>query len=85
MTCSSLYLLPETSTTQRDNPVYIEQAVQVLVSENLDLCVSLVEKAALEKATLKIDESLADAYTERKKYKDVRRIFLSFLVVCFPS
>jgi CCR4-NOT transcription complex subunit 1 len=47
-----------------------EQVVYVIVSDNLDLACSFMEKAAAEKSVQEIDESLAVAYSNRKKHRE---------------
>jgi CCR4-NOT transcription complex subunit 1 len=47
-----------------------EQMVFVIVSDNLDLACSFMERAASEKAVREIDESLALAYHNRRKHSD---------------
>lgn len=48
-----------------------EQAIFITVADNLDLACSVVEKAAAEKAIPEIDESLATAYLNRRKHREV--------------
>ena len=48
----------------------MEQAVQVCSSENLDLCCTLIEKAAKEKAVRDVEESLAPAFAIRRKHRE---------------
>lgn len=48
----------------------IEQVVQVCSQENLDLCCTLVEKAAKEKAVRDVEEALAPAFAIRRKHRE---------------
>jgi len=48
----------------------MEQVVQVCSSENLDLCCTLIEKAAKEKAVRDVEESLAPAFAIRRKHRE---------------
>ncbi|BGP66545.1 CCR4-NOT core subunit cdc39 [Rhodotorula toruloides] len=50
-----------------------EQAIQVIVAENLDLACSVVEKVAMEKAVLEVDEGLAPAYLARRSHRERSR------------
>ncbi|ORZ05070.1 CCR4-Not complex component, Not1-domain-containing protein [Absidia repens] len=50
----------------------VEQAVHLTVSDNLDLVCAVIEKAAMEKATLEVDEHLMVAFANRKKHRDQR-------------
>lgn len=47
-----------------------EQAVQVVANENLDLACSVVERVAMEKAIVELDESLAPAYQARRVHRE---------------
>ena len=46
------------------------QVVQVCSQENLDLCCTLVEKAAKEKAVRDVEEALAPAFAIRRKHRE---------------
>lgn len=48
----------------------IEQACQQVSSDNLDLGCTLIEKAAADRAIKEIDESLAQEYTFRRKFRE---------------
>ena len=48
----------------------VEQVVQVCSSENLDLCCTLIEKAAKEKAVRDVEEALAPAFAIRRKHRE---------------
>ncbi|KAK4517846.1 aminopeptidase [Mucor velutinosus] len=54
------------------NESMAEQAIILTVADNLDLMCAVIEKAAMEKATLEIDEVLAMALLNRKKHHEVR-------------
>ncbi|KAF9965878.1 hypothetical protein BGZ70_003892 [Mortierella alpina] len=47
-----------------------EQSILLTVNDNLDLACSVIEKAAMEKAIPEIEESLASAFTIRKKHRE---------------
>ncbi|KAJ3063752.1 hypothetical protein HDU98_000453, partial [Podochytrium sp. JEL0797] len=47
-----------------------EQVVFMIVSDNLDLACSVMERAAAEKSIAEIDESLATAYMNRRKHRE---------------
>jgi CCR4-NOT transcription complex subunit 1 len=47
-----------------------EQIVFVIVSDNLDLACSVMEKTAAEKSITEIDESLSAAYLSRRKHRE---------------
>lgn len=46
-----------------------EQALLLLVQDNLDLACVVIEKTAMEKALAKVDEGLATAYATRREYQ----------------
>ncbi|GAA5963421.1 hypothetical protein JCM21900_000443, partial [Sporobolomyces salmonicolor] len=50
-----------------------EQAILVLAAENLDLACSVVEKVAMEKAVLEVDEGLSPAYVARRSHRERSR------------
>ncbi|KAF9980258.1 hypothetical protein BGZ75_008644 [Mortierella antarctica] len=47
-----------------------EQAILMTVNDNLDLACSVIEKAAMEKSIPEIEESLASAFSIRKKHRE---------------
>ncbi|CAG8494332.1 7474_t:CDS:10 [Funneliformis mosseae] len=47
-----------------------EQAILIVVADNLDLACSFIEKAAMDKAVPEIDESLASSFSNRKKHRE---------------
>ncbi|CAJ0849761.1 6099_t:CDS:2, partial [Entrophospora sp. SA101] len=49
----------------------IEQAILILVSDNLELACSVIEKAAMDKAVPEIDEALSTTFSNRKKHREV--------------
>jgi CCR4-NOT transcription complex subunit 1 len=49
-----------------------EQAIILTVADNLDLMCAVIEKAAMEKATMQIDDDLATAFANRKKHREQR-------------
>merc|ERR1712185_682043 len=48
----------------------IEQVAQVCSTDNLDLCCTLIEKAAKEKAVRDVEEALAPAFAIRRKHRE---------------
>ncbi|KAI7872984.1 CCR4-Not complex component, Not1-domain-containing protein [Spinellus fusiger] len=50
----------------------VEQTVHLTVADNLDLVYAVIEKAAMEKAVIDVDEALMNAYTSRKKHREQR-------------
>ncbi|KAJ3143084.1 hypothetical protein HK101_003252, partial [Irineochytrium annulatum] len=60
-------LLLQNGFTEQSIP---EQVVYIIVADNLDLACSVMEKAAADKATLDIDETLAGAYLNRRKHRE---------------
>ncbi|GJN93365.1 hypothetical protein Rhopal_006418-T1 [Rhodotorula paludigena] len=50
-----------------------EQAILVIVAENLDLACSVVEKVAMEKAVMEVDEGLSPAYLSRRAHRERSR------------
>ncbi|KAJ3214619.1 hypothetical protein HDU67_001427 [Dinochytrium kinnereticum] len=60
-------LLLQNGYTEQSIP---EQVVYIIVADNLDLACSVMEKAAAEKATHEIDESLASAFINRRKHRE---------------
>lgn len=49
-----------------------EPAINMCVNDNIDLCCQIIEKAAQERAIPEIDESLAQAYLQRKRFRESR-------------
>ncbi|GAA5970047.1 hypothetical protein JCM3765_004764 [Sporobolomyces pararoseus] len=50
-----------------------EQAILVLAGENLDLACSVVEKVAMEKAVMEVDDGLSPAYLSRRSHRERSR------------
>ncbi|BGP21039.1 hypothetical protein JCM10213_002926 [Rhodosporidiobolus nylandii] len=50
-----------------------EQAILVIVAENLDLACSVVEKVAMEKAVQEVDDGLGPAYISRRSHRERSR------------
>ncbi|CAJ0847288.1 16872_t:CDS:10 [Entrophospora sp. SA101] len=48
----------------------VEQAILILVSDNLELACSVIEKAAIDKAVPEIDEALSSLFSNRKKHNE---------------
>merc|ERR1719333_108594 len=48
----------------------LEQMVQVITTDNLELCCSLIEKTATDKAQRSIDELLLTSYAARRKHRE---------------
>ncbi|KAI5811611.1 CCR4-Not complex component, Not1-domain-containing protein [Peziza echinospora] len=49
-----------------------EPAISMCVNDNIDLCCQIIEKAAQERAIPEIDESLAQAFMQRKRHRESR-------------
>ncbi|KAL1917446.1 uncharacterized protein VTP21DRAFT_3839 [Calcarisporiella thermophila] len=47
-----------------------DQAIMMIVSDNLELACSVIEKVAMEKAIPEIDDQLAQAFSNRKKHRE---------------
>ncbi|KAJ3299964.1 hypothetical protein HK104_005661 [Borealophlyctis nickersoniae] len=60
-------LLVQNGFTEQTMP---EQAVYIIVGDNLDLACSVMEKAASEKAIPEIDDALHTAYHNRRKHRE---------------
>ncbi|RCH97016.1 hypothetical protein CU098_002737, partial [Rhizopus stolonifer] len=54
------------------NDSMAEQAIILTVADNLDLMCAVIEKAAIEKATVEIDETLTTAFAARKQHREQR-------------
>jgi CCR4-NOT transcription complex subunit 1 len=52
--------------------IVAEQAALLTVADNLDLVCAVIEKTAMEKVTVEVDESLMNAYANRKKHREQR-------------
>ncbi|GAA5875884.1 hypothetical protein JCM8547_001694 [Rhodosporidiobolus lusitaniae] len=50
-----------------------EQAILLIVAENLELACGVVEKVAMEKAVQEVDEGLSQAYLSRRGHRDRSR------------
>ncbi|KAK4700026.1 CCR4-NOT transcription complex subunit 1, partial [Phenoliferia sp. Uapishka_3] len=50
-----------------------EQAILLVASDNLELACGVVEKVAMEKAVLEVDEGLAPAYQARRSHRERSR------------
>lgn len=72
---------------QRLEPSALEQVINLLVSDNLDLCCQIVEKAAGERSQRELDERLAPSYSARAKARSAGQVFKdsSFTEGQFPS
>lgn len=47
-----------------------EQAIFIIVSDNLDLACSVVDKTAAEKSIIEIEEGLSSSFVNRKKHRE---------------
>ncbi|KAI8375479.1 CCR4-Not complex component, Not1-domain-containing protein [Blakeslea trispora] len=54
------------------NDSMAEQAIILTIADNLDTMCTLIEKAAMEKATAEIDEALTTSFVTRKKHREQR-------------
>lgn len=70
---------------QRLEPATMEQVVGLLVNDNLDLCCSVIERAAGEKAQRELDERLGAAYSARARAKAAGQPFVQQLQGRFPA
>ncbi|KAK4519925.1 uncharacterized protein ATC70_010169 [Mucor velutinosus] len=50
--------------------VVAEQAAMLTVADNLDLVCSVIEKTAMEKVVMEVDEALMSAYASRRKHRE---------------
>ena len=53
-----------------------EQAILIVAADNLELACGVVEKVAMDKAVLEVDDGLAPAYLARRTHREVRRSLL---------
>lgn len=53
--------------------VVAEQAAMLTVADNLDLVCAVIEKTAMEKVTMEVDDALLNAYASRKKHREQQR------------
>lgn len=60
---------------QRLEPSALEQVITLLVSDNLDLCCQIIEKAAGERSQRELDERLAPSYSARAKARAAGQVF----------
>ncbi|KAG6832730.1 hypothetical protein H0H92_012302 [Tricholoma furcatifolium] len=49
-----------------------EQVVQLIVADNLDIACSAIEKAAMERAVVDVDEGFAASYDARRRHRELR-------------
>lgn len=50
-----------------------EQVIFLIVQDNLDLACQAIEKAAMDRAAIDVDEGFASAYEIRRRHREVRR------------
>lgn len=62
-------LLLQNGFTEQNIP---EQAILLVAADNLELACGVVEKVAMEKAVLEVDDGLAPAYLARRTHREVR-------------
>ena len=60
-------LLVQNGFTEQTVP---EQIIYIIVSDNLDLACSVMEKTAAEKSIPEVDETMSSAYINRRKHKE---------------
>lgn len=60
---------------QRLEPAALEQVITLLVTDNLDLCCQIIERAASERSQKELDDRLASNYSARAKAKAVGQLF----------
>jgi CCR4-NOT transcription complex subunit 1 len=56
--------------------VVSEQVVSLLVQDNLDIACSAIEKTAMERAVMDVDEGFAASYEVRRRHREVK--YLTF-------
>lgn len=61
-------LLLQNGFTEQNVP---EQAISVVAADNLDLACGVVERVAMEKAVLEVDDGLAPSYLSRRTHREV--------------
>ncbi|CDU22470.1 related to CDC39-transcriptional regulator protein [Sporisorium scitamineum] len=66
MVANARTLLLNNGFTEQNVP---EQALMVIMQENLDLACSVIEKAAMDKAVPEVDEGLTNAYSSRREHR----------------
>lgn len=66
MVANARTLLLSNGFTEQNVP---EQALMVIMQENLDLACSVIEKAAMDKAVPEVDEGLTNAYSSRREHR----------------
>nr|CDI56008.1 related to CDC39-component of the CCR4-NOT complex [Melanopsichium pennsylvanicum 4] len=66
MVANARTLLLANGFTEQNLP---EQALIVIMQENLDLACSVIEKAAMDKAVPEVDEGLTNAYSSRREHR----------------
>ncbi|KAJ1021633.1 hypothetical protein NDA16_003770 [Ustilago loliicola] len=66
MVANARTLLLSNGFTEQNLP---EQALMVIMQENLDLACSVIEKAAMDKAVPEVDEGLTNAYSSRREHR----------------
>ena len=66
MVANARTLLLANGFTEQNVP---EQALMVIMQENLDLACSVIEKAAMDKAMPEVDEGLTNAYSSRREHR----------------
>ena len=71
----------------RLEPAALEQVITVVVSDNLDLCCQIIEKAAGERSQRELDERLAQSYSARAKARAAGEKFIdrAFTEGQFPA
>lgn len=52
--------------------VITEQVLSILVSDNVEVACSAIEKAAMERAVADVDESFATSYEARRRHRELR-------------
>lgn len=60
---------------QRLEPSALEQVVTLLVSDNLDICCQIIEKAAGKRSQQELDERMAQSYAARTKARATGQMF----------
>ena len=63
-----LKALLQANMSSKDHVQALDQAVALVVQENLELACALIEKAATEKAVREVEEALLSAYNQRQQW-----------------
>ena len=51
-----------------------DQVIYLLVQENIELACQAIEKAAMDRSVIDVDDGFATAYEYRRRHREVSRI-----------